>query len=95
MMKVTLSVLLLALSLLSSHGFVLQSPTTTTRQLVPSTSAPLQMVSSLKEPGTAQLDTPWAELGFEFRPTNSHIKLTWKDGEWGKPELVKVGHSKN
>ena len=44
-----------------------------------------------KLPGTAKLDTPWAELGFEFRPTNSHVKLTWKEGEgWSKPELVEV-----
>jgi len=48
------------------------------------------MVSTLKEPGSAKLDTPWNELGFEFRPTNSHIKVTYKDGAWGKPELVKV-----
>mmetsp|Transcript_31926 Transcript_31926/g.45404 ORF Transcript_31926/g.45404 Transcript_31926/m.45404 type:complete len:394 (+) Transcript_31926:45-1226(+) len=43
----------------------------------------------LGKPGTAELDTPWEELGFEFRPTNSHVRLICKDGEWGKPELVK------
>ena len=44
-----------------------------------------------KLPGTAKMDTPWEDLGFEFRPTNSHVKLTWKDGEgWSKPELVEV-----
>ena len=48
---------------------------------------------SAKKPGTAELDTPWEELGFEFRPTNSHVKVTYKDGEWGKPELVEVGIS--
>jgi len=43
-----------------------------------------------KLPGTAKMDTPWEDLGFEFRSTNSHVKLTWKDGEgWSKPELVK------
>ena len=47
-----------------------------------------------KIPGTAKLDTPWEELGFEFRPTNSHVKLTYKDGEgWSKPELVVVSIS--
>jgi branched-chain amino acid aminotransferase len=46
--------------------------------------------TTTKAPGTAKLDTPWAELGFEFRPTNSHVTLTYKDGEWGKPELVEV-----
>jgi hypothetical protein len=86
------SVLLIAMYMLSSpsHGFMLQSPTSISLKLA--TRSSLQMVSSLKAPGTAKLDTPWAELGFEFRPTNSHIKLTWKDGEWGKPELVKVRH---
>ena len=45
-----------------------------------------------KMPGTAKLDTPWEDLGFAFRPTNSHVKLTWKEGEgWSKPELVEVG----
>ena len=44
-----------------------------------------------KLPGTAKMDTPWEDLGFEFRPTNSHVKLTWKEGEgWSKPELVEV-----
>ena len=44
-----------------------------------------------KIPGTAKLDTPWEDLGFEFRPTNSHVKLRWKEGEgWSKPELVEV-----
>ena len=43
-----------------------------------------------KRPGSAELDTPWEELGFEFRPTNSHIRITHKDGEWQTPELVKV-----
>jgi len=43
-----------------------------------------------KRPGSAKLDTPWEELGFEFRPTNSHARITYKDGEWGKPELVEV-----
>jgi branched-chain amino acid aminotransferase len=41
-------------------------------------------------PGTAKLDTPWEELGFEFRPTNSHVRVTFKNDEWGEPELVKV-----
>lgn len=40
------------------------------------------------KPGTAELDTPWEDLGFMFRPVKSHLRMTWKDGEWGKPELV-------
>jgi hypothetical protein len=52
---------------------------------------PLQMSASTKKmPGTAKLDTPWEELGFEIRPTNSHVRVTYKNGEWGQPELVKV-----
>jgi len=43
-----------------------------------------------KKPGSAQLDTAWEDLGFEFLPTNSHVKLTWKEGQgWSQPELVK------
>ena len=44
-----------------------------------------------KKPGSAQLDTAWEDLGFEFLPTNSHVKLTWKEGQgWSQPELVKA-----
>lgn len=50
----------------------------------------LNVAAPAKVPGSAQLDTPWEQLGFEFRPTNSHVRITYKDGEWGKPELVKV-----
>jgi len=47
------------------------------------------LAAPAKTPGSAQLDTPWQELGFEFRPTNSHVKIIYKDGKWGEPELVK------
>jgi len=30
----------------------------------------------------------WANLGFEFRPTKSHVRMTYKDGKWSPPELV-------
>ena len=36
--------------------------------------------------GSANLD--WAELGFEFRQTKSHLKITFKDGAWNEGELV-------
>ena len=36
--------------------------------------------------GTAEL--PWGELGFEFRPTKSHLRMTYRDGKWGQEELV-------
>jgi len=38
-------------------------------------------------PGTAELDKPWKELGFEFRPTKSNLRVTYKNGQWGEPEL--------
>jgi branched-chain amino acid aminotransferase len=48
------------------------------------------MAVETNKPGTAKLDVAWEELGFEFRPTNSHIKITYKEGSgWGEPELVK------
>lgn len=47
-----------------------------------------------KMPGTAKLDVAWEDLGFEFRPTNSYIRLTYKEGEWGEPELVKEPYIK-
>jgi branched-chain amino acid aminotransferase len=50
----------------------------------------LSMAVETNKPGTAKLDVAWEELGFEFRPTNSHIKITYKEGSgWGEPELVK------
>ena len=45
---------------------------------------------ALKKPGTAEMPVPWEDLGFEFRPTNSNVRMTFKDGEWGEMELVKV-----
>lgn len=37
-------------------------------------------------PGTADLS--WSELGFEFRPTKSHLKMVYRDGKWEEAELV-------
>ena len=42
------------------------------------------------EPGTA--DLPWSELGFEFRPTKSHLRMVYRDGKWGEAELVEVSY---
>jgi hypothetical protein len=54
-------------------------------------SSEMQMsATTLGKPGTAEIGTPWEELGFEFLPTNSHVRITYKDGEWGPTELVKV-----
>ena len=45
---------------------------------------------ALKKPGTAEMDVPWEDLGFVFRPTNSNVRMTFKVGEWGEMKLVKV-----
>jgi len=44
--------------------------------------------TTLGKPGTAEMDVPWEELGFEFRQTKNHLRLTYSDGSWGEPELV-------
>lgn len=31
-------------------------------------------------PGSANLD--WASLGFDYVPTNGHVRHVWKDGQW-------------
>jgi hypothetical protein len=46
--------------------------------------------TALGKPGTAKVDVPWEDLGFEFRPTKSHARMTFKNGEWGPTELVTV-----
>ncbi|ORX86787.1 branched-chain amino acid aminotransferase [Basidiobolus meristosporus CBS 931.73] len=33
-------------------------------------------------------DLDWVNLDFRYRPTNCHIKYTWRNGEWNKGELV-------
>lgn len=43
-------------------------------------------VTDKYEAGTA--DLPWDDLGFEFRETRSHMRFTWKHGEWNAGELV-------
>lgn len=35
---------------------------------------------------------PWEDLGFSFRPVKSHLRLVYKDGAWGEPELVEGQH---
>lgn len=47
-------------------------------------------VKPLGIPGTAKLDKPWKELGFEFRPTKSNLRITHKNGEWGEFEMFEV-----
>jgi hypothetical protein len=68
--------------------------TTTTRPAsspTPTTTTVLHMSATAKKaPGTAKLDKAWEDLGFEFRPTNSHVRVTYRDGAWSEPEIVKV-----
>jgi len=46
-------------------------------------------ITTKKLPGTADVGMPWEDLGFEYLQTNSHLKITWKEGEgWSTPELV-------
>lgn len=83
----------LLLGLLLAEGARSFQPVTNHHKLRPTQSS-LQVTSLdatvQKKPGTAELDVAWEDLGFEFRPTNSHIRITYKEGEgWGKPELVK------
>ena len=45
--------------------------------------------SAVAKPGTAEIDVAWSDLGFEFRPTKSHLKMVWtEDKGWGAAELV-------
>mmetsp|Transcript_23952 Transcript_23952/g.35183 ORF Transcript_23952/g.35183 Transcript_23952/m.35183 type:complete len:141 (+) Transcript_23952:58-480(+) len=65
----------------SSQLFVATEPETTSTSL------------SVGKPGTAELGVAWSELGFEFRPTKSHLQMVYKDGEWQEPKLVEVRFS--
>lgn len=34
----------------------------------------------------------WKNLGFSYRDANSHIRFTWRDGEWDEGELIDDPH---
>eukprot|EP00978_Attheya_sp_CCMP212_P049132 scaffold620955_cov55-Attheya_sp.AAC.1 len=74
-----------ALCLTGCHGFGVVSPlsVSTSRK---STMLQVATEEELGLPGTADMD--WSNLGFEFRPTKSHLQMVWKDGEWGPAELI-------
>jgi len=41
------------------------------------------------KPAIGSADLPWADLGFEFRETQSHIQFTWTEGKgWDDGKLV-------
>lgn len=90
-------------ALRQAHGFVAPSPSSAAAAAATAArnnaaQSPLGMTATSKEtatdlkalakPGTA--DVPWSDLGFEFRPTKSHLKMVWSEdtGAWGPPELV-------
>jgi branched-chain amino acid aminotransferase len=62
------------------------SPSTQLKQPLNRLSVSTTEINAVGVPGTAEL--PWSELGFEFRPTKSHLRMTHRDGKWGVEELV-------
>jgi len=95
---------LATLSLLANFvgGFVLnkKSALTVTRKVSVTRFQSTLKMSALEEnavgqsmmPGTA--DLPWVDLGFEFRQTKSYLKMVFKDGSWGPPELCEDPYMK-
>ena len=71
-----------------------QLPSSSSSKRTTSSSSQLNVATSsstdtaVGKPGTA--DLPWGELGFEFRPTKSHLRMVYRDGKWGEAELVEV-----
>eukprot|EP00545_Synedropsis_sp_CCMP1620_P009317 CAMPEP_0119016638 /NCGR_PEP_ID=MMETSP1176-20130426/13921_1 /TAXON_ID=265551 /ORGANISM="Synedropsis recta cf, Strain CCMP1620" /LENGTH=393 /DNA_ID=CAMNT_0006970133 /DNA_START=22 /DNA_END=1203 /DNA_ORIENTATION=- len=83
-MKISSLALLWAVTATTTSAFSVlpQSPRWSSSQLS------MSAQTALGKPGTATVDVPWEELGFEFRATKSHVRVTYKDGEWGPTELV-------
>lgn len=80
-------------------AFSTTSPATTQSRLYSTTEDKTEAVNGkadevapLGKPGTAEMDKPWRELGFAFRPVKSHLRMTFKNGAWGEPELVEGNH---
>lgn len=46
----------------------------------------LRMVQS--EVRTEQVDLDWGNLGFQYVPTKSYVRATFKDGAWGALEVI-------
>jgi branched-chain amino acid aminotransferase len=85
-MRLHVGVLAVAACLTGCHGFGVVSPFVSTSRK--STMLQVATEEELGLPGTADMD--WSDLGFEFRPTKSHLQMMWKDGEWGPAELIEV-----
>ena len=85
-MKISTIVIAIAAFHHKACSFTIQSRrTVSSRDMTASTET-----RALGTPGTAKLDVAWEELGFEFRPTKSHVRVVFKNGEWGEMELVHV-----
>ena len=100
-MRISSALLPLLATAQTCLAFITPSPSTTqlttyhqSRQIQSFSSTNLAVVSAatttteVGAPGTADLD--WSNLGFEFRPTKSHLRMTYSDGKWGEAELVEV-----
>lgn len=83
-MKLTCEILLSSLAL--AVGF--QTPFQTFRKPITTS---LNVAQEIGLPGTAKISKPWNELGFEFTPTKSNLRITYKDGAWGEMEICEVG----
>eukprot|EP00977_Amphora_coffeiformis_P000344 scaffold96_cov172-Amphora_coffeaeformis.AAC.8 len=93
--------LILSSSIQLAHAFVMpgggairaysssSSSSSSTGSSTTTTTTRLWSATERKLPGTAKLDVAWEDLGFTFRPTNSYVKLTHREGQgWSEPELV-------
>ena len=77
----------------AAHAFVPSSATSSAARAAQTNQQRLFMstteASAVAKPGTAEIDVAWSDLGFEFRPTKSHLKMTWTEEKgWGAAELV-------
>lgn len=58
------------------------------RQRVPSRRPSVMSAKEASSVGVGSADLDWPNLGFQYRETNGHMKMTWKDGSWSAAELV-------
>jgi hypothetical protein len=88
-MKLTCGILLSTLAVAVGFQTPFQSsyrkPTTSS-----SITTSLHVAQEIGVPGTAKISKPWNELGFEFTPTKSNLRITYKDGAWGEMEICEV-----
>jgi branched-chain amino acid aminotransferase len=86
-MKFSIAIVLNSI-IATTSAFSLTSPLSHTNTLNAVASSTTKLYSqAVRSPGTAKLDKPWEKLGFEFRPTKSNLRITYKDGKWGEMEL--------